>query len=43
MLSRILVPMDDSEMAERALEYALENFSGAEIIVLHVVGEPSPM
>ena len=43
MLSRILVPMDDSEMAERALEYALENHPDAEITVLHVVGEPSPM
>jgi nucleotide-binding universal stress UspA family protein len=35
--------MDDSEMAERALEYALENHPSAEITVLHVVGEPSPM
>jgi nucleotide-binding universal stress UspA family protein len=35
--------MDDSEMAERALEYALENHPDAEITVLHVVGEPSPM
>jgi len=30
-------------MAERALEYALENHPDAEITVLHVVGEPSPM
>jgi nucleotide-binding universal stress UspA family protein len=43
MLSRILVPMDDSEMAQRALAYALENHPDAEIVVLHVVGEPSPM
>lgn len=43
MISRVLVPMDDSEMSERALEYALEAHSGAEITVLHVVGEPSPM
>ena len=43
MLSRILVPMDDSGMAHRALEYALENHPDAEITVLHVVGEPSPM
>lgn len=43
MISRILVPMDDSEMARRALEYALENHPDAEITVLHVVGEPSPM
>lgn len=43
MISRVLVPMDDSEMAEEALEYALENHPDAEITVLHVVGEPSPM
>ena len=43
MLSRILVPMDDSDMAEAALEYALENHPDADITVLHVVGEPSPM
>ncbi|WP_254829969.1 universal stress protein [Haloglomus salinum] len=43
MLSRILVPMDDSEMAQRALEYALENHPDADIAVLHVVGEPSSM
>jgi nucleotide-binding universal stress UspA family protein len=42
MISRVLVPMDDSEMAKRALEYALENHPDAEITVLHVVGEPSP-
>lgn len=42
MLSRILVPMDGSEMARKALEYALENHPDAEITVLHVVGEPSP-
>ncbi|XVH30704.1 universal stress protein [Haloferacaceae archaeon DSL9] len=43
MLSRILVPMDGSEMAERALAYAIENHPGAEITVLTVVGEPSVM
>lgn len=43
MISSVLVPMDDSEMAERALEYALELHPDAEITVLHVVGEPSPM
>ncbi|MDQ2051866.1 universal stress protein [Natronolimnohabitans sp. A-GB9] len=43
MLSRVLVPMDDSDHAEHALEYALENFSDAEITVLHVVGVPSMM
>jgi nucleotide-binding universal stress UspA family protein len=42
MISRILVPMDDSEMAQQALEYVLENHPGAEITVLHVVGGPSP-
>jgi Universal stress protein family. len=35
--------MDNSEMAERALRYALEVYPNAEVTVLHVVGEPSPM
>lgn len=43
MISRVLVPMDDSEIAERALEFALETHSDAEIVVLHVVGVPSPL
>lgn len=43
MISRVLVPMDGSEMSEHALEYALESFPDAEITVLTVVGEPSPM
>lgn len=43
MISDVLVPMDGSEMSEHALEYALEVFPDAEITVLHVVGEPSPM
>ena len=43
MIDRILVPMDDSEMAERALTYALENHPDADITVLHVAGEPSSM
>jgi nucleotide-binding universal stress UspA family protein len=43
MITRILVPMNDSEMARRALEYALENHPDAEITVLHVAGEPSLM
>lgn len=43
MISRVLVPMDDSEMAERALEYALKAHPDAEITVLHIVGEPSVM
>ena len=41
MLSRILVPMDDSDHAGNALTYALENFPDAEVTVLHVVGVPS--
>jgi nucleotide-binding universal stress UspA family protein len=43
MVDRVLVPIDDSEMAERALRHALEVYPDAEITVLHVVGEPSPM
>jgi nucleotide-binding universal stress UspA family protein len=43
MIRRVLVPMDDSELAERALTYALEAFPDAEITALHVVGEPSSM
>ena len=43
MVSRILVPMDDSERAGQALEYALDNFPDADVSVLHVVGVPSPM
>lgn len=43
MISRVLVPIDDSEMAARALEYALEAHPDAEITVLHIVGEPSSM
>lgn len=43
MIQRVLVPIDDSEMARRALAYALENHPDADITVLHAVGEPSPM
>ncbi|EMA40563.1 universal stress protein [Halobiforma nitratireducens] len=43
MVDDVLVPMDGSEMSEQALEYALEVFPDADITVLHVVGEPSPM
>ncbi|MCL9812264.1 universal stress protein [Natranaeroarchaeum aerophilus] len=43
MVSRVLVPMDDSEHAEDALKYAFENYPDAEITVLHVVGVPSMM
>jgi nucleotide-binding universal stress UspA family protein len=43
MVSRVLVPMDESEMAERALRFALDAHPDAEFVVLHVVGEPSSM
>ncbi|AFZ72311.1 universal stress protein [Natronobacterium gregoryi] len=43
MGSQILVPMDDSDHASQALEYALDNYPEAEITVLHVVGVPSMM
>ncbi|WP_455448107.1 universal stress protein [Natrinema thermotolerans] len=43
MLSRILVPMDNSEHASHALEYALENHPEADVTVLHIVGVPSMM
>ena len=43
MLSRILVPMDDSEHAGQALEYALDNHPEADVTVLHIVGVPSMM
>lgn len=41
MISRVLVAMGGSEMAERALEFALEAYPDAEITVLTVVGTPS--
>lgn len=43
MVSRILVPMDDSDHAGQALEYALDSFPEADVSVLHIVGVPSPM
>ncbi|MFC5368698.1 universal stress protein [Salinirubrum litoreum] len=43
MVSRVLVAMDGSEVAETALEYALDAFPAASITVLTVVGEPSAM
>lgn len=43
MIDRVLVPIDGSEMADKALEYALEVHGDAEITVLFVAGEPSPM
>ncbi len=41
MLSRILVPMNDSEMAARALTLACQSFPDAHITVLAVVGGPT--
>lgn len=38
MPDRVLVPMDGADPSERALEYALEEFADAEIVVLHVIG-----
>ena len=43
MISRVLVPMDDSETVKRTVRYALEAYSDVEITALHVVGAPSPM
>jgi nucleotide-binding universal stress UspA family protein len=43
MISRVLVPMDDSELSERALRFALDAHPTAEVVVLHVVGGPSSM
>ncbi|UWG47482.1 Nucleotide-binding protein, UspA family [Halanaeroarchaeum sp. HSR-CO] len=43
MPTRVLVPMDGSEMAEAALEYALDLFPDGDITVFVVVGEPSAM
>jgi len=43
MVSRVLVPVDDSEMAMRALRHALDAYPDAEVTVLHVSGGASPM
>jgi len=43
MIARVLVPMDSSEMAGKALEYALETHPDAEITAYHVVGTPTVM
>jgi len=43
MIERVLVAMDDSELSERALRYALDAHPEADVTVLHVVGEPSRM
>lgn len=37
MSQRILVPLDGSDQATAALEYALTQFSGADITVVHVI------
>jgi nucleotide-binding universal stress UspA family protein len=39
-MSRILVPYDQSEQADHALEYALSTFESATVVLLHVV-EPA--
>lgn len=43
MSTRLLVPMDASEMAEQALVHALETYPDPSITVLHVVAVASPM
>jgi hypothetical protein len=43
MISRVLIAMNDPEMVERAIEYAVEAYPTAEVTVLHVIGEPTPM
>ncbi len=43
MPAHVLVPVDDSEMARHALEYACKTHPDGTITVLHVVGEPSLM
>lgn len=45
MTRRVLVPVDGSELATRALEYALDVHGGsdADITLLYVAGEPSGM
>jgi nucleotide-binding universal stress UspA family protein len=37
MDQHVLVPVDGSDRAEQALEYALEYFSGGTVTVLHVI------
>ena len=37
MVTRVLVPLDDSPLAMRALEHALDEWSTAEVTVFHVV------
>ncbi len=43
MMSKILVPHDDTEMSDRALEKAIEfaKAFGAELVLLHVIEDIS--
>ncbi|ADJ16466.1 universal stress protein [Halalkalicoccus jeotgali] len=41
MAFHVLVPMNDSVMATKALEFALETYTDAEFTVLNVIGVPS--
>lgn len=41
MAFHVLVPMNDSEMATKALEFALEAYTDAEFTVLNVIGVPT--
>ncbi|WP_336343231.1 universal stress protein [Halalkalicoccus ordinarius] len=41
MTPHVLVPMNDSEIAEQALEFALEAYPAAGITVLNVIGVPT--
>jgi nucleotide-binding universal stress UspA family protein len=43
MIDRVLVPIDGSEMATKALQYAVGVHPDAEITLLYVAGGPSPM
>ncbi|MFC7166081.1 universal stress protein [Halospeciosus flavus] len=36
-MSRILVPVDESEQSTHALEYALEEFEADELVLIHVL------
>ena len=41
MIERVLVPVDHSEQAERAFDFAIEAFPDAELTVLYVLDLPS--
>lgn len=43
MNPHVLVPFDDSEPAQQALEHAIENFPDTDITVLTVIGEVGSM